>query len=66
MRPAAVYRGPDQARPAGTVSEKQIRDYLRPLLPTRDDIDSWLDGSAFPFCKYDHELGYLHIDRDWR
>ena len=28
---------------------------------------SWLlAGKEFPFCKYDAELGYLHIDRDFK
>ncbi len=32
---------------------------------TREDVDQWLKQQAFPFCKYDAELGYLHIDRDF-
>src|SRR5262245_54441091 len=40
--------------------------YLKPLVYARADIDDWLAGRAFPFCKYDPELGYLHIDRDFK
>src|SRR5262245_59795523 len=40
--------------------------YLKPLVYVRKDIDDWLAGRAFPFCKYDPELGYLHIDRDFK
>src|SRR5262245_1767544 len=47
-------------------TEQQIRDYLRPLLLTREDVDLWLKRQAFPFCKYDAELGYLHTDRDFQ
>ncbi len=47
------------------VTEKQMRDYLRTLLLTREDVELWLKQQAFPFCKYDEELGYLHIDRDF-
>jgi hypothetical protein len=47
-------------------TETQIRDYLRPLLLSRDDVEQWLARKAFPFCKYDPQLGYLHIDRDFR
>ena len=40
--------------------------YLRSLLPSRDDVDAWLRGRKYPFAKYDPELGYLHIDRDFK
>jgi hypothetical protein len=48
------------------VTDKQIRDFLRPLLLTREDVDLWLKRQDFPFCKYDPQLGYLHIDRDFQ
>jgi hypothetical protein len=51
--------------PPSEATEEQIRDYLRPLLLTREDVDRWLKQQAFPFCKYDAELGYLHIDREF-
>ena len=47
-------------------SEAAARDYLKGLLLTRDDVDAWLAGTAFPFSRYDAELGYLHIDRDFK
>ncbi|MGE3808606.1 MAG: hypothetical protein AB7K24_28405 [Gemmataceae bacterium] len=47
-------------------TEQQIRDYLRPLLLTREDVELWLKRQAFPFAKYDPELGYLHGDRDFQ
>ncbi len=56
----------DAADVAANVGERQLHNFLKTLLPTSEDIDNWLDGSAFPFCKYDRELGYLHIDRDFR
>lgn len=33
---------------------------------SRADVDNWLANKAFLFSKYDAELGYLHIDRDFR
>jgi len=42
------------------------REVIRPLLYSREDLDRWLAGKAFPFAKYDPELGYLHIDRRFR
>jgi hypothetical protein len=51
--------------PKSDASEKQLRDYLRTLLLTREDVDLWLKQQAFPFSKYDAELGYLHIDREF-
>lgn len=46
-------------------SEQEIREYLRRLLLTREDVDAWLKQQAFPFSKYDAQLGYLHIDREF-
>src|SRR5882672_8020132 len=46
---------PDAAR-----LEVAKRRLLERLLYSRQDIDDWLAGKAFPFCKYDPELGYLH------
>jgi hypothetical protein len=63
FREALAAGGDPESKPAAT--EKEIRDYLRPLLLTRDDVDLWLKQGAFPFCKYDEELGYLHTDRDF-
>lgn len=45
--------------------ESEIRDFLRPLLLTQNDVEDWLTRREFPFCKYDPELGYLHVDRDF-
>jgi hypothetical protein len=47
-------------------TEKQVRDFLRPLLLAAEDVDLWFKRQEFPFCKYDAELGYLHIDRDFQ
>lgn len=47
-------------------SETQIQAYLKPLLMSEAEVDNWLANKAFPFSKYDGELGYLHIDRDFR
>jgi hypothetical protein len=61
---AQAEAGEPDSKPEAT--EQQIRDYLRPLLLTREDVDLWLKRQAFPFCKYDPELGYLHTDRDFQ
>jgi hypothetical protein len=52
---------PDAARVAA-----HKRELLRKLLYAREDLDAWLAGKAFPFSKYDAELGYLHVDRDFK
>jgi hypothetical protein len=54
------------ADPKPDATEKEIRDFLRPLVLLREDVDRWLKRQDFPFCKYDPELGYLHIDRDFQ
>lgn len=50
---------------AADADERKERDraFLKTLLYTRADLDAWRAGTAFPFSKYDAELGYLHIDR---
>jgi hypothetical protein len=62
--PGEAVRQPEDD-PTASPNAEQIRDYLRPLLPAREDVAQWLAGRAFPFSKYDAELGYLHIDRDF-
>ena len=54
-----------RSAPGKDLAEVRAR-YLKSLLPTRDDVAGWLAGRKYPFCKYDSELGYLHIDRDFK
>ena len=35
-------------------------EYLRGLTYSRQEIDDWFAGRAYPFSKYDSEFGYLH------
>ena len=35
------------------------REFLQSMLYTRDEVDRWLDGKAFPFAKYSSEFGWL-------
>ncbi len=35
------------------------REYLRSLLYTRDEVEQWLAGKAFPFAKYSSQFGWL-------
>ena len=42
------------------------RDFLKDILYTNEDVDSWLAGRAFPFAKYDSELGWLLPDANFR
>ena len=48
------------------VTDDQVRALLRSLVLTPEDVDLWLARKDFPFCKYDPELGYLHVDRDFK
>jgi len=36
-----------------------MREYLKRLIYTRKEVDDWFAGRAFPFSRYDSELGYL-------
>ena len=38
------------------------REYLSKIVYTRRDVDDWFAGKAFPFGKYDGELGWLLRD----
>lgn len=40
--------------------ESEVKDFLRTLLYTREEVDQWFADEAFPFCKYDSMMGYLH------
>ena len=35
------------------------REFLRSMLCTREGVDLWLAGKAFPFAKYSSEFGWL-------
>jgi hypothetical protein len=43
-----------------------VRQYLTLLIRTKQEVSDWLAGRAFPFAKYDPELGYLHRNRRFR
>lgn len=36
-----------------------MREYLKSMVYTREEVDGWFSGMAFPFSRYDGELGYL-------
>lgn len=38
------------------------RDYLAEIIYTREEVDDWFAGRAFPFSKHDPELGWLLRD----
>ena len=38
------------------------REYLSKILYTRQEVDDWFDGKAFPFSKHDPDLGWLLPD----
>lgn len=42
------------------------REFLKQRVYSQSEIDGWLSGKLFPFCKYDSEIGYLHRDRRCR
>ena len=48
------------AQSAGNGNQQlTAREFLRTLLYTREDVDLWLAGKAFPFAKYSSEFGWL-------
>lgn len=37
----------------------KMGEYLKSMVYTRKEVDDWFSGMAFPFSRYDSELGYL-------
>ena len=54
-----------QSKPTSE-GQDSAKQYLARLIRTRREIDDWLAGRAFPFSKYDSELGYLHRNRRFK
>ena len=46
--------------------QSKAREYLARLVRTREEVSDWLASRAFPFAKYDPELGYIHQDRRFK
>ncbi|MEZ5275126.1 MAG: SGNH/GDSL hydrolase family protein [Opitutaceae bacterium] len=42
------------------------RDYLKSILYTREEVESWLQGEAFPFARYSSAFGWLLPDARFR
>src|SRR5713101_2719752 len=61
-----LVSGAADTEPTAEQVAERKRAYLRRLLYSREDLTAWLAGKAFPFAKYDGELGYLHLDRDFK
>ena len=55
----AVAEDKVAANGMGVMDEEAARDYLRKILYTREEVKTWLEGRAFPFAKYNSELGWL-------
>lgn len=54
---ASLYPWGTMARDKGIMVDQ--RSYLGEILYTREEVDSWLAGEAFPFSKYHSRLGWL-------
>jgi len=56
-----AFGGEEEADMSGW--EKEAKEFLKTLVYTEEDVDNWISNTAFPFCKYDGVVGYLHISR---
>ncbi len=43
-----------------------VRDFLASILYSKDEVDQWLAGKAFPFAKYSSAFGWLLPDARFR
>lgn len=66
--PQGIPAWSSEKKQGTTTSEDQdiAKQYLTRLVKTRQEVDDWLVGRAFPFSKYDSELGYLHRARRFK
>ena len=48
------------------ISEKEIREFLKGLLYTRQEVDDYFADRAFPFSKHSPEFGWLLRDSFFR
>ncbi len=50
----------DEIYGSGSLPEPDdIRSYLEKILYTKEEVDAWFAGKAFPFSRFDSELGWL-------
>lgn len=54
------------ALPAAAQEPLDARAYLSRILYTRKEVDDWFAGRAFPFARFDAELGWLLRDARFR
>ena len=54
------------AMPTESNQKITAREYLKEIIYSRQEVKSWLEGKAFPFAKYDGELGWLLPDAHFR
>lgn len=49
-----------------SITKKEVRDFLSGLLYTRQEVDDYFAGKAFPFSKHSPEFGWLLRDTYFR
>ena len=49
-----------------TQTSRDVRDYLKNILYTREEIDAWFNGTAFPFSRYHSQFGWLVNNAQFR
>ena len=54
------------AQSDASAEQVTAREFLRTLLYTREEVDRWLAGKAFPFATYHSEFGWLLPDAYFR
>lgn len=65
---AAIPLYTDIYNSAGTSksSADEIKEYLKGILYTKEEVDGWFAGKLFPFSKYHSEFGWLLNDKSFR
>lgn len=64
--PQHAFGHPNNQSNNAKSKQRTPREFLRSLLYNKDEVDRWLAGKAFPFAKYNGQLGWLLPNANFR
>src|SRR5438067_456075 len=64
--PQGIPAWSSETKQTPSQDREAAKPYLAQLVKTKQEVDDWLAGRAFPFSRYDSELGYLHRPRRFK
>lgn len=61
-----LYKDIYNSAGASESSADEIKEFLRGILYTKEEVDNWFAGKLFPFSKYHSEFGWLLNSKSFR